>query len=223
MAGRGEDAPTELWKSLLDPRANARALGDVQAQALRAAGDLVERLAHSVDGPEGESDERTDAAGGGSAPSGDAARLVDVWLEMLSRIASAFDGSASPGSDQNGRVDVDLLASGGGRLRLVATPLERSAAAEIWLHNRSAEPISALCLHAGDLLSPAGVPLVATMAFDPCRIDEMPARSSRGVELTVTVHEGAAPGTFRGVLQIAGAPQAWVALELVVGAREGDE
>jgi hypothetical protein len=192
----------------------------VQAQALRAAGDLVERLARSVDGPEGESDEATDEADERPDRPGDAARLVDVWLEMLSRIARTFDGSA-PDSAQDGRVDVDLLESGGGRLRLVAPPRDRSATAEVWLHNRSAQALPALCLHAGDLRSPAGVPLASSVAFDPARIDAMPARSSRGVSLTVTVDADTVPGTYRGVVQVAGAPDAWVALELVVGTDEG--
>jgi hypothetical protein len=222
MAARGEDAPTEAWWSLLDPRANARALGDVQAQALRAAGDLVERLARSVDGPEDTSDDATDRADEGSprAGPGDAAGLVDVWLEMLSRMARVFDSSRPPGAGQDGHVDLDLLEDAGGRLRLVVRP-EHSAAAEIWLHNRSAQSVSALCLHSGEILSPAGVPVKATVTFEPDRIDGMPPRSSRGVEITVTVGADASPGTYRGVLQVEGAPKTWVALELVVDDAKG--
>ncbi len=180
MAGRDEDAPTDAWKALLDPWANARALGDVQAQALRVAGDLVERLARSVDGPEVAADDATNREADGPARPGDASQLVDVWLELLSRIAQVFDGSASPGSTRDDRVDLDLAEDGGGRLRLVAGPPGCSTAAEIWLHNRSAHSLPALCLHAADLLSPAGAPLAASLAFEPARIDGMPARSSRG-------------------------------------------
>lgn len=222
MAARGEDAPTEAWWSLLDPRANARALGDVQAQALRAAGDLVERLTRSVDGPADASDDATDREEDGFARAapGDAAGLVDVWLEMLSRMARVFDGTAPAGPGQEGRLDLDLLEDRGGRLRVGARP-DHAAVAEIWLHNRSAQALSALCLHAGAFHSPAGVPVKATVTFDPDRIEGMPARSSRGVTITVTVGADSSPGTYRGVLQIAGAPEAWVALELVVDTTEG--
>jgi hypothetical protein len=79
---------------VFDPMANAQALAEVQAQALRAAGDLVERLARTVDGVA--TNAQANGATGnaeatsGTSPAGDALRLVETWIELLQRASSSF-------------------------------------------------------------------------------------------------------------------------------------
>src|SRR5262245_17490523 len=101
MTGPSDGRSSLPWASLLDPVANARALGDIQAQALRAAGELVERLAAAAD--EASAARPASAAGGPTSdgsprPTGDASRLIDAWVEMLQRVSSSFGGATPGGS-----------------------------------------------------------------------------------------------------------------------------
>jgi hypothetical protein len=230
MGGPADDRGGEtgqLWASLLDPIANARALGEVQAQALRAAGDLVERLARAVDGPEGEA---TDPDGNGPVPdddrepgaTGDGARLLDVWIDMLARVAQTWSRAPHDAASAANRIDLDLaVGPGGRRLVLASDGNDRTAAAgELWLHNDSQVAVGPLVPRAADLVSGVGVSLGVGWDFDPPAIDEMPARSSRGVTISATRSPDAVPGTYRGLLQIGGTPNGWIPVEVVVADRE---
>jgi hypothetical protein len=95
------------------------------------------------------------------------------------------------------------------------------AAAEVWLHNGSAADYSEVALHCGDLRASDGAVLsAASVRFDPSVVD-LPARSSRGV--AVSVSADVPPGTYRGVVLAAGVPDAWLPIEVVMAAdqREG--
>ena len=60
----------------------------------------------------------------------------------------------------------------------------------------------------------------ASVRFDPPVVD-LPARSSRGVDVSVDADLPA--GTYRGVVLAAGIPDAWLPVEVVVAApRRGD-
>jgi hypothetical protein len=210
------------WASLLDPVANARALGDIQAQALRAAGDLVERLAAAADENRlsgGRSRERRpdDPA----ATNGDTAQLIDAWIEMLRRVSTQFAGAASGDADHE-RAEIDIRGgSPGPGLRLVVNESGEKDAddAEVWLHNGTTTAFGPLRLRVGGLWSPGGTLLGVTIECDPSCVEELPARSSRGIALSVAKDGADAPlpaGIFRGVLQVDGAPDVWLPIEVVV-------
>ena len=229
MTGRTDDRGGDagIWASLLDPVANARALGDVQAQALRAAGDLVERLARAVDGPEPDGPASRGSAGSGdeagpgdddATMAGDGARLVEAWIEILSRIAQSFGRPARDPSSEERRIDVDLAVGPSGALRLASDGATgQSPSGEAWLHNDSGAPVGPLALRATELVSSDGSPVGAVLSFDPSTIEEMPARSSRGAKVSATLGPTCGPGTYRGLVQIAGSPNGWFAVEIVVG------
>jgi hypothetical protein len=220
--GGGETRPP--WASLFDPVANAQAFADVQAQGLRAASELIERLARSVDGDESAPTEATADKGGeqdgesATAPSSDAARLIEVWIELLQRASTSF-ARTSGRSASNPRLEIDLeTGSGPSRLRLDVDSAGSLTAgpAEVWLHNGTPAALGPLALRCGDLCAPDGETLAAELVCDPTALAELPARSSRGVALTVVKNGELRAGTYRGLIQVDGAPKVWLPVEIGV-------
>jgi hypothetical protein len=224
------------WASLLDPVANARALADVQALGLRAAGELVERFVRSADdgGPATNSD-APPAAGGEPAgstaaagPAGEIGRLLEVWMELLRQTAETFaatNGAARPGPHAGSRhedppgVRIDLTtgpSSGTPRVAVDTHGAAVDGGAELWLHNDTTQSVGPVELHCGDLRGPEGDLLAATLRFEPARIRELPARSGRGIRVCVRAPAPLLPGRYRAVVQVAGAPDVWMPLEVVV-------
>src|SRR6266542_3648903 len=81
-----------------DPVAGMRAMADIQAEGLRAASELLERIL------------RSEPTGPGSrqrSPAGDYTALVDAWTDLLRRTIA---GLAQPG--QPGAVTVPIDSSG---------------------------------------------------------------------------------------------------------------
>lgn len=209
--GRPHEPAGSSWADLLDPVANSRALGEVQAQALRAAGDIVDRLVRVVDDrPAWEPSSDADRSADGR--SGEAGRLIDAWVEVLARVGRAF-ATPRPGEGTS-RVELDLADGGSAVVRITAGSGEPSA--EVWLVNSGPEPLGPVTLVPAPLVAAGGTRYDSEPTVDPARIDELPARSSRGVVVSVGPPETAVPGTYRGLLQVAGAPAAFVVLEVLV-------
>ena len=221
--GDGTGATGSPWASLFDPVANARALGDIQAQALRAAGEVVERLARLSDGSESRppaSDHAESTSDGDTPPSGDAANLLEAWIELLQRASESFANASGSDTRDDQRVEVDLdsgSTDGLVRLEVDGSGAIRVGTAEVWLHNGTADSVGPLTFLSSELRSPDGDTLAATLACDPAHIDVLPGRSSRGVALTVAKEGALRPGTYRGLIQVKGAPQVWLTVEVVVG------
>jgi hypothetical protein len=193
-------------------------------------------------GPGGDASHDRQDAGGEALD-----QIARAWADWVRRGLSVFDGAAggdppaaSPGGTPTAGSpagapgpapgsDVALDAEGAiGVVRLVARPDHPAGAAspvgpvagsaEVWLHNRGAVDRTAVALHGGPLLGSDGAMLPAdAVHLDPAVVD-LPARSSRGI--TVTVRSEAAPGTYRGVVVASGAPEAWIAVEVAVTDRD---
>ncbi len=190
---------------LFDPVAGMRAMADVQAEGLRAASDLLERLlTPDHDGPTARS----------SPPQPDYAPLVDAWGQLLERVAS---GLARPVESGSVTVPIDSSAVGPS-LRLVMERAEpdASADAEVWLHNGTAAPAGPLKLRCGALTAPGGEVLEARVDFDPAEVSPLPPRSSRGVTVSVAIGGEPRPGIYRGTIQADGAPTLWLPVEVAV-------
>lgn len=225
-----------------DRLSGARALVEVERRGLLAANELVDRLVRSVDGghDDGAGPPRTDA---GTAPSrrdsagpprlGPADDLMRLWVEVVRLGIDAFGHLLTPAGphrpDHGGHVaTVDTSGAATGVVRIILAPPEPSStdgtdrpSAEVWLHNGSHAPCSGVALHCGDLRAADGAVLpAASMRFEPPLVD-LPARSSRGVEVSV---DGVVPsGTYRGVVLAAGIPDAWLPLEVVVTDRRRED
>ncbi len=101
-------------------------------------------------------------------------------------------------------------------MRLVVSPKGEGPGAELWVHNGTAEDLGAVSLHAGELRSAAGDLLDAAVTFVPAHLAEVAARSSRGIAVGLTADSLLAAGTYRALVQVEGAPDLWLALEVVV-------
>ncbi len=188
-----------------DPVAGMRAVADIQADGLRAASELLERMLGSErDGP-------------GPRPrpaERDYTALIDAWADLLQRIAA---GLAQP--VQTASVTIPVDSSGVGppvRLTLEEPQSADGAVTEVWLHNGTLSPVGPLSLRCGQLTASDGTVLDgATVCFEPGELELLPARSSRAV-LVSLVAGSPPPGIYRGMIQADGAPNLWVPFEVAI-------
>jgi hypothetical protein len=187
-----------------DPVAGMRAVADIQAEGLHAAAELIERVLRLEPDP---------SDPGRPLTSGPYTALVDAWTDLLRR---TVDGLARPG--EPGALTVAVDATG------VAPELHLSLAengradAEVWLHNGSPSAVGPLVLHCGQLSDSDGALLEgAEVRFEPAEVSLLPARSSRGIGVSVVAHGPLPPGIYRGTIQARGAPKLWLPLEVTIG------
>jgi hypothetical protein len=200
-----------------DPALGAKIFGEIQAEGLRAAGALVERLVHLVDGP------RSDHADESATPSPSAAESAvqpwfELWRDLIERTSDTVQRLQGAGVGPSGagvRIGVDGSLAPVKPLTLTLGPT-RHAEGEMWLHNGTAEDRGALVPHCGPLCSLDGTPLACEVAIDPPKAEGLPSRSSRGFTISVVAQASAAPGTYRGLVQVRGADAVWLPLEVVV-------
>jgi hypothetical protein len=183
-----------------------RAMADIQAEGLRAAGDLLERVLGTESGPQSK---------GPASPESEYAAMVDAWIEVLRR---TFAGLAQPPPGE--AVTVPVEANGiGPPLRLSLGPAsdQDARSAEVWLHNGSQSPVGPVIFRCGDLCDSQGAVLEgADVRFEPAQVEPLPGRSSRAVTVSLEAGGTLQPGTYRGTIQADGAPGVWLPLEVVV-------
>jgi hypothetical protein len=181
-------------------------MADIQAEGLRAAGDLLERVLGTESGPPTTRE---------ASPATEYQAFVDAWIEVLRQ---TFAGLAQPPAGETVTVAVERNGVGP-PLRLAIGPAnepdERSA--EVWLHNGSRSAVGSVVFRCGELSDARGELLEGVeVRFDPAEVDAMPARSSRAVVVSLVGPGSPRPGTYRGTIQARGAPGVWLPLEVVV-------
>ena len=223
---------------------------DVARRGVHAANELVDRLVRSVDGdrddtPDGarrNGESPDDGARDGPGASDDGAHfgaaddLLQAWIQVV-RLGIDTFGRLRPGggTGHERSATVPTIDTGGaasGVVRIEVGPSDAGPdagpevdAAEVWLHNRSTEPVAGLALHWGDLRASDGsVMPAAWVQVEPAVVD-LPARSSRGIAVSLDADlTGVAggpdlpAGTFRGVVLATGIADAWLPIEVVVSA-----
>jgi hypothetical protein len=226
------------WLSALDPGANLRALTEVQRRGLRAAGALVDRLASGLADLEstagvtgstpsgGERGGPPSAAGNGAGAAADLTGLAEAWGELARRSMLWWSGPAADrdGTDTSRRTDsrIGEAPTGSSAVCRVVIPAAvgsneaREATGELWLHNSTRTEWRDLRVHCGPLLANGGSVLDSCISFDPAQLDVLPGRSSRGVAVSVVAHAHAPSGTYRGLVLVAGLPDVWSVLEVVI-------
>jgi hypothetical protein len=186
----------------------ARALADIQAEGLRAASELLERLLASD--RNGSSPRPQARDGNGSPPE-------DSWPALLRRLAA---GLAEP-TETTGAVSVPIDSdTAAAPVRLVVKRSEHRAervTAEVWLHNGTSEAVGPLVLGCGALTAADGSVLQHAQArFEPPDVELLPPRSSRGVLISLASEGELSAGVYRGTIQAEGAPKLWLPFEVVV-------
>jgi hypothetical protein len=193
---------------LFDPVAGMRAMAEIQADGLRAASELLERMLQP---------DRDASPAPTRSAQRDYTALVDAWAELLQRIA---DGLARPVESGAMTIPVDSGAVGP-PVRLVLEPSEprERTTTELWLHNGTSAPVGPLVLRCGELTAPDGAVLDdAQVRFDPGEVALLPPRSSRGVLVSLAASGPLCPGIYRGTIQADGAPMLWLPVEATVEA-----
>ena len=239
---RGLRAAGELVDRLIgavdgDGRANPAAPGDgVDQGDADAAGDGGDD-GNRIDAPGGANGSAQRPAGspGGSVTGSPPADLLHLWIDVFQRGLQAMaamarpDGAPVAGGGPIATADVGRGTvtgavhitvggeqSGDGTAGSDGQP-GCTGSAEVWLHNGTAEARSGLRLHSGDLRAHNGGTLPASaLRFDPPSLDELPARSSRGVVVAADVADALPDGVYRGVLLVAGAPDVWLPIVVTV-------
>lgn len=214
--GSTEDLP---WASVFDPAANARALNAIQSEGFRAASQIVDRFIRIVTpetAPDGAASPTPPGESGSAGRVSDLETLTRSWWSMAGRML--LQSAPRPGGSVSGQSTFELSteeAVGGISL---ADDGSGSATAEVWVHNRSADDLGEAALRCSALMSASGHEIPSqTIGFDPESVP-MPARSSRGVLMTVPVSQGLPPGPYRGTLLVDGHPELWLPVVLTVGA-----
>ena len=188
-----------------DPVASMRAVADIQAEGLHAAAELIDRmLRHEPDQP----------APGPPSASGPYTALVDAWIDLLRR---SVDGLARAAGPESLTVDVDATGVAPElHLALAGTGADGQVA-EVWLHNGSSSAVGPLVLHCGELSDSDGTLLEgAEVRFEPAEVPLLPARSSRGIVISLLASESLRPGTYRGTIQARGAPKLWLPFKVTI-------
>ena len=184
------------------------AITDVQRRSADAAGQLVERLIASVDG-----NGRSHSTGDGPTDTDEAiAGMTRLWRDSITNLAAAFSGGGTAGA----RLDVGAAAPPAP----VTVTLDATSGAgttEVWLHNPGPDAFDKLRLHCGPALAHDGLVLDAAVSTEPDSFD-LPARSSRGVVVSVDAPDAAA-GVYRTLLLVDGLPGQWLPVEIVVPER----
>jgi hypothetical protein len=211
--GTIDDLP---WASVFDPAANARALSAIQSEGFRAASRIVNRFVRAVE-PKGVAPESDADAGDGGAP-GDGIqefeRLTRAWWSMAGQfLLRSLPATAKAGSEP---VSLDVGGSGTTRGVNFDVAVGESASREIWLHNRGSDDRGDVRLHASELLSHDGSVIAAAAVRIDTEVVPMPARSSRGVIVTVDVAPDVRPGVYRGTVLASGNPDLWLPVTLTV-------
>lgn len=220
----GDDGLRALpWAFVLDPAANAHALGDVQRRGVHAARLLVDRVVAGLDRLDGAGSEepRTPLGDAGASPE-PVMELVQAWSRLLGRTLEAFGAGAVARPPARGRgheaVDVDVVT--GRHAGVLGIDVEKGVTqrpTRLYLGNPSAASVGPLRVHVGELRTSEGESLPSSvLEFDPGCVAELPPDGDVTVAVTATLPEPVAPGTYRSVVQVAGAPAVSVPISVTV-------
>ncbi len=185
----------------LDPIAGIRAMADIQAEGLRAASDLLDRVLDR-DAPVAPS------------PNGRNEReyvpLLDAWASLLERVAA---GLTPPGDGTLVAIDSDEV---GPAVRIHWAD-GASSEVEISLRNPADQAAGPLRFACGRLSSADGAALIAAeLLITPGEVAELPARGSATIVVSLRTERAPPAGIYRGTLQAAGAPLLWLPIEVTV-------
>ncbi|MDO3637657.1 hypothetical protein Q2100_18100 [Mycolicibacterium sp. KC 300] len=222
MAERGLGDDSTLldlpWAAVFDPAANARALGAVQSQGLRAATELVDRFVTvfaegESSGSRDDSDDNATATTRNAAPDARVDGLFSAWQNLISKITpTAGTSNAAAG----GVATLDVV--GGLPANTVHLTVTGAGAAhtEVWLHNGGPDDLGEVRLRSSELLGHTGHSIAAAQVTFDRRSVPLPPRTSVGTVVTVQVPDGTPPGVYRGTLLVDDHPDLWLSMMLTV-------
>jgi hypothetical protein len=219
----GGRAGRSWWVDALDPVENLRALVNAQGFGRRAAEELADRLL-------AESNGHGSGTGDGDTGDGDTGDDVDEIIRRLG--ADAVRAGELSVSVIN---HLTTLLAAVARGRNASTRPDREPAAVVlpdvapgaetnglfWIHNTSAVPVAAVRPHSPPLRSHLGDELPAgAVRFDPAVLDPLPARSSCGIDVRVSVPATTRAGVYVSIILVENVAEMHLPLRITVRAEE---
>lgn len=203
--GGAPDAMTddERDRATFGPFDALRAVSDLQAQGIRAAGDVASRLTGLLDdGPS------TRPGGGAGDLRAAVSRLVDAYGDVLERTVDAYADLVEQGARRGGgsggttRVDVVVSVAGEGT-------------GELWIGNDTGVAAGPLRLIATTPVAADGVSLAGRIKLDPPTVDALGPGAAR-IAVSVIVDPGVTPGYYHGYVLVPELPGEALPLTVVV-------
>jgi hypothetical protein len=224
--GGEQDSTGRVGSLPFDPVLGAKMLGEIQAEGLRAAAALVERVVHLVDGPQvtPTTDPEESAPPSDDPPATDMSAVLpwfDLWSDLVGRTSDTlqrFRGADRGPAGDGVQIGIDGSFAPTRPLVISVGPSNHGQG-EMWLHNGTAEDQGELVPRCGPLSDVHGHVLGDGVEIDPAKIDGLPSRSSRGFVISVAPDPTTPAGTYRGIMQVQGAEAVWMPIEVVVPAR----
>jgi hypothetical protein len=194
-------------------------LTEIALRGLEAARVLVDRFVGALDTAAGggvsHPSTPTDAEAEARTPRVDA--IGQVWVDLLRTTAEAWSG-VSPGAGEGDPSGLEVGVAGGTLLPLSVAAPGDVAVGELWLHNRTVAAVEDVRMVPSALRAPSGAEIPErALHLDPAELGSVPARSSRGVTVSVAVPHDAPTGRYRGVVLVDGLPEVWALLDVRVG------
>jgi hypothetical protein len=153
-------------------------------------------------------------ANGAADGSHELERLTRAWWSMVGQfLLRSMPLTPTAGSEA---VSLDVNNPDAKRAVNLEAPVGGSANSEVWLHNRGSDDRGDVRLRCSDLLSHEGRVIGADAVRMDTAVVSMPARSSRGVAITVNIAPEVRPGVYRGTLLASGHPELWLPVMLIV-------
>jgi hypothetical protein len=218
---RSRSANRSWWADALNPVENLRALADVQEFGRRAAEDLADRLLARGDGRDG-------MFGGAAVSDAELSELVrrfraeairagDVWANLIDNLATLMGILTSRPPR---RSDAEAGASS---VVLKAVSPGAETTGLFWVHNTSPAAVSSVRPHCAPPRSHLGHELAPdAIRFDPQVLDPLPARSSCGIEVRLSVPPATPPGTYMSVILASNLPELCLPLRVTVQGEEAE-
>lgn len=187
----------------------------LQRRGLDAATRIVERLVAATDGAGARAERAAASAWPGGLAVPGAGEVAALWRDVA-RALPLGRGDGPSGAS----------GAGGAAVRLVLGSGERAATTRLWLHNGTARTPVGVRLRCDELRDHAGATFPGTVRFAPEVLPELPAGESLPIDVTAALAGprtrpgpggGPAVCVFRGTIQVAGVPEAWLPVEVVSG------
>jgi hypothetical protein len=192
---------------------------ELQAQGIRAAGDVARRIAgllNSAVAPPRTQPRGPNGNGGAGVGDlrGAVGRLSDLYSDVLQRTFDAYAdlleerARAGPHLDggPEGTVRVEIVPAGG----------DRDGSGELWLGNATELPTGVLRLVATGLVSADGCLLTASTLLEPAVVDSLAPGAVTRVALSIKVGSGARPGYYHGYVLVPEVPGEALPLTVLV-------
>jgi hypothetical protein len=202
------------------------AISELQAQGIRAAGDVAQRIAgllNSAVAPPRPEPRGTN--GNGRASVGDlrgaVGRLTDLYSDVLQRTFDAYADLL----EERARVGPHLDGGPEGTVRVEITPGggDREGSGELWLGNATDVATGALRMVATDLVNADGCIPAASVVLDPAVLDPLAPGAAARIAVSITIGSGADAGFYHGYVLVPELPGEALPLTLLVHPPPDDE